>query len=464
MSSELWNTENYDQWIQEGCPENLKVSAIFSRLYKIKIPREIGLLSNLRELDLSFNAITSIPVEIGVLQNLEILDLSCNKIDSFPVELGNLIKLLYLDLSSNAITSLPTSFGNLHALETLNLSQTGLTSFPQGICNMRNLKVLSMCTNRLTYLPLEIGNLQNLNSLFLEYNNIISFPQGICNMRNLKLLSMCINSITSLPPEIGNLQNLEILNLSGNTLTSLPPEIGNLLNLEILNLSNNTLTSLPPEIGNITNLYTLLTAGNEITYIPRNVRRIIERQRHAQGIYRDVQSVHNSTIQRTIKESIMRLLKERETHRDIIELILSDTVLDDFTKESLVEYSGDTSIHTELNLTFHDLLVIVWNRIVVLPNSAEIKAVLNAEMSDARCMCFTGRISRLVNCLNGFDPLVTIQISDNEQIGNIISLVKTQLKDKNEYTVERHKDVVRTRLEELGIVAEEIEAWLEHIE
>ena len=50
---------------------------------------------------------------------------------------------------------------------------------------------------------------------------------------------------------------------------------------------------------------------------------------------------------------------------------------------------------------------------------------MNQEMIDSICKCFTGRISRLINCLNGFSDKVIIQISKNEEINNIISnLVK----------------------------------------
>ena len=37
-------------------------------------------------------------------------------------------------------------------------------------------------------------------------------------------------------------------------------------------------------------------------------------------------------------------------------------------------------------------------------NGHEIKRILNKVMSDALCMCFTGRISRLLNCLPALDP------------------------------------------------------------
>ncbi len=53
-------------------------------------------------------------------------------------------------------------------------------------------------------------------------------------------------------------------------------------------------------------------------------------------------------------------------------------------------------------------------------DSEEIKKILNTEMSDSICKCFTGRLSRLINTLNGFDERVIIKISDNDSIGNII--------------------------------------------
>ena len=60
--------------------------------------------------------------------------------------------------------------------------------------------------------------------------------------------------------------------------------------------------------------------------------------------------------------------------------------------------------------------------------------------------------------------LVVIQISDNEQIGTVISLIKTQLEEKNEYTIEKHKEEARNKLHELEVKDEEIDVWLSYIE
>jgi hypothetical protein len=117
-----------------------------------------------------------------------------------------------------------------------------------------------------------------------------------------------------------------------------------------------------------------------------------------------------------------------------------------------------------MNLTFLDVLTSVWNRISINENANEIKSVLNIEMEDAECKCFTGKISRLVNCLSGIDELVEIQISENEQIGNIITLVRNSLKMEHRYTHALHKSMATTALKEHGYTDEVISAWVKFID
>ena len=287
------------------------------------------------------------------------------------------------------------------------------------------------------------------------------------NVDDVTILNLYNNQLTFLPVEIRQLVSLQNLNLSTNKLTFLPAEIGQLVNLQILVLFNNQLASLPSSLGQCHQLQYLVCSDNPIEYVPPNVFRLIARQKRAQGVYTDRQSVHNSGIQTSVKDSIMRLLSIKPSHNfeAVTALVLSDQTLTQFTKESLVEYCKDESVHTILNLTFSDLLTAVWNRIVANENAVEIKAVLNTEMMDAECKCFTGRISRLVNCLNGFDSSITITINDNEQIGNIILLIKEKLEASIEgYSAAKHRELVRAELEERGYATVVIEEWLEYIE
>jgi hypothetical protein len=136
----------------------------------------------------------------------------------------------------------------------------------------------------------------------------------------------------------------------------------------------------------------------------------------------------------------------------------------------LIEYCQDETVHSLLLLTFSEVLWFVLNTIShdfsdSLETKHEIMQVLNQEILDSECKCFTGRMNRVINCLNGFSSLVDIRISDSEQIGNVIVILRDKALDSSgNYTVEIHKDLVKTELEARGYESDIILQWLEHIE
>ena len=91
----------------------------------------------------------------------------------------------------------------------------------------------------------------------------------------------------------------------------------------------------------------------------------------------------------------------------------------------------------------------------------EIQKRLNEEMQDSECKCFTGRISRLVNCLSGYTDKVSIQISETEEINNIISVIMSKRELK---TIETLKEEVRVALTERGYADDKIAEWLEYVD
>ena len=82
-------------------------------------------------------------------------------------------------------------------------------------------------------------------------------------------------------------------------------------------------------------------------------------------------------------------------------------------------------------------------------------------MNDSECKCFTGRISRLVNCLSGYSPQVNIKISNNEEIGNIISIMKTKHSTEPIHFL---KKLIHSALQDRGYKDADINMWLEYIE
>ena len=236
-------------------------------------------------------------------------------------------------------------------------------------------------------IPETIFRLTNLNTLSIVNNQLITLPDSICALTNLRTLNLVWNRLTTLPNSLSLLTNLQTLCLGWNQLTTLPDSISNLTNLQELDLSVNRLTTLSPCLGNLPRFQTFYYANNPVNYIPLNVMRMINRSKTVRGVYNDSQSVHNSTIQKSLLDSVNRLLAIPPDEKNIINSILEDPILSDITKTRLLEYSEDTSVHTVLNLTFSEMLAVVWNRIQSLESRDEIKKTLNTEIHDAECKC-----------------------------------------------------------------------------
>ena len=90
----------------------------------------------------------------------------------------------------------------------------------------------------------------------------------------------------------------------------------------------------------------------------------------------------------------------------------------------------------------------------------EILEILNEEMKDSLCKCFTGRLSRLVNCLNGFDSRVCVKISENDAISNIIILMKQKYPED----IEMQKSESRKALIERDYSDDVINEWLNYLD
>jgi len=76
------------------------------------------------------------------------------------------------------------------------------------------------------------------------------------------------------------------------------------------------------------------------------------------------------------------------------------------------------------------------------------------------CKCFTGRLSILINCLNGFDPRVQVKISEYDSIANIIILIRNKYDDD----IEKQRLEVTKELTERGYDKQIINEWLSYLE
>jgi hypothetical protein len=101
-------------------------------------------------------------------------------------------------------------------------------------------------------------------------------------------------------------------------------------------------------------------------------------------------------------------------------------------KNLLKSYCNNDYVHSNIKLKFSEVALPVLDYINSHPNKQDLLQILHDEITASEHKCFQGRLSRLINVINGYHPSVHINISPNEQIGNIIIMLKTKCKDLDE--------------------------------
>lgn len=372
-----------------------------------------------------------------------------------------------VDLSNRKLYEVPTWLQLLPNLEDLDLSMNRISEIPEWLGNMTGLKVLDLYKNTIDLLPESNNNLINIEHIRLSYNHFRFIPQCINYMHRLKYLNISHNMIQTIPSSIfENCINLESVCIHNNYLTNIPSSIENLTQLNELVIMKNDIITLPISITRL-NLTTFYYKDNPYEYMSPQVLRYMHRLSNKIDnlhIYSDAQSVHTSSIQKSIVKSIENITSQN------IKIDIDSTlyeILNDVLINCKSELSNDIlieDIHSTLHITFKELLCYVWETIKTLDHQHqdEIKNRLNQEIYESKNKCFTGKLSRLINCLNGFTDLVSITIDESEEIGNIITIVRHRLGEQ--YTVEEHKKIVIEELKERGYPHDTILHWLDYIE
>ena len=404
--------------------------------------------------------------------NLTKLNCSSNKLTSLT-GLKKCIRLRRLNCSNNRLTSL-MGIENCDQLLEIDCYHNKLTSL-MGIKNCTLLQRLDCSYNKLTSLT-GIEKCTQLQGLFCNNNQLTSLT-GIEKCTQLQGLFCNSNQLTSLI-EIENYTHLCVLNCNNNQLISLAG-IENCTQLQEFNCSHNKLTLLTG-IENCTQLREFNCYNNQLTHISQivylrrleylnysnnplaiqniQVQRFLDRiqTNRNSSVYDDNQNVHNSTIQKTVCESIQNLLKDPKPDFNIQTIIDSD--LKQKIKEQLIEYCEDTTVHSVHLLTYFDLLSYVWSRIIRSEHSNELMKILEEQICDSECKCFTGRFNRTLSILVGFFDDIKIEISDNDRISAIVLAIRDQYSDKS---VDEQRKLIVKALEEAGYDEETTRPWID---
>ena len=388
------------------------------------------------------------------------LDLSKKQIRKVR-KLDGLINLQELNLEGNQITDIK-GLEKLTKLQRLNLSNNQIVDIKrlEGLDQLINLQVLNLNLNQIK----EITGLEQLINLrLLELNlNYISEIKGLEKLTNLKELYLNQNKITEIKgfDQLINLQKLSILtdNVSNIYIKELKG-LDKLTNLQTLFLRLNHYHTIESTIILLNNINLIEIFSFSIHPL---VQRMIDRniiKNNKLNSYNNSENVHDSTIHKSISQSIYSILNEK-FQGNLLNDILNESILSTQTKSQLIDYCNINTIHSTLNVSFQEVLDSVWSILNNHQTKNDILNILNTDMNDSICKCFTGRIIRLINCLNRFDTRVNINISQNDELSNIIVLIKTKYPNN----VIKQKEESQKELFGRGFDQNTIDEWTSYLE
>ncbi|OIV93705.1 hypothetical protein TanjilG_16556 [Lupinus angustifolius] len=263
-------------WEGVACNKSRVTSLGLSTMgLKGKLSGDIGGLTELRSLDLSFNRGLTGPLspQLGDLSKLNILILAgCSFNGNIPDALGNLSELSFLALNSNNFTGkVPPSLGKLSKVYWLDLADNQLTgpipvstSTTPGLDLLLKAKHFHFNKNKLSGpIPTELfsSDMVLIHILFDGNSFTGSIPSTIGLVQTLEVLRLDRNFLTGeVPSNLNNLTNINELNLAHNNLTGPLPDLSQMDALNYVDLSNNSFdpSEAPTWFSTLASLTTLV--------------------------------------------------------------------------------------------------------------------------------------------------------------------------------------------------------------
>jgi hypothetical protein len=131
-------------------------------------------------LNLSNNDFVALPKELGDLKVLQELDVSKNRLERLPGAIGNCARLRRLRASGNQIAAIPAEFQQLTLLEELTLSDNAIVEIPLEILRLPKLVSLDLARNDLRRIPVELADAPALEEIDVSGNpKLDSVPPGM---------------------------------------------------------------------------------------------------------------------------------------------------------------------------------------------------------------------------------------------------------------------------------------------
>lgn len=335
-------------------------------------------------------------------------------------------------------TTLKNLFFEFPELRKLSLNKCRLAGVPKFVRNSKKLIFLSLRANYIT--RVERNELpEYIVYLFLQSNKI-EFIDHI--PVHLKFIDFSNNQLTKFPDTILFCSKLKGIMASDNKILSCLPQRRFLAMRKQRFTYEDYITEFRKDYQNS-------FAVKEDTVDTRICSRPLR------ILYDDKQNIHSRSIQNSFFNSTMSLFWTVGWCPKFI--TCGDKNIDAIIYQNCL----DKTVHSVLLIEYRDLFIVVWTRILNEKDPALRENMINRlkqEIMEGRGLCFTGKLTRLVNSLVGFYPDIRIQISTPEQIYAKIQHHLQQHEGKV------NRELLTRELLEIEVPLSKIKEWLDSFE
>jgi hypothetical protein len=176
------------------------------------------------------------------------------------------------------------------------------------------------------------------------------------------------------------------------------------------------------------------------------------------NVYTNNQNVHDHNIESSTNASIIKFISGHKVSNINVFSLIDNFNINAKTKNLLNSYCNSDYVHSNLKLKFSEVALPVLDYINGHDSKTDLLKILDDEIIASENKCFQGRLSRLINVINGYCPDVNINISPNEQIGNVVIMLKSRCKDLDELTSLFTKEMCEREYE-----TDVIDEWITYI-
>jgi hypothetical protein len=363
-------------------------------------------------------------------------------------------------------------------LKTINIRNCGmldnLSSLPSDIENINITNCNWLCLDHLF-----MNDVSKVVTLDLNANRLKYFPENF--PPNLVEFSISLNNVVKIPDENCFGPNITTINIANNKIEKIPQWFRE------LNTGNVNIIALPNWKVKYEDLRGFDTERIEtfqrITHTPFYVDNRIKQKTTAEHS----QNVHNGDIQKSFAQSVNKLLNiEAIPIDDIKSSVFEYYVTRNITKPNIgkrirsvfgqlfgsvdIESSDQRFIkllNLNLNLssvvqrcgvTYFEIFKKIWEITETHEHKEEMRSILRHDIWESKDVCFTGKVTKMVNSMSGFIPEINIGYSENEQINNIVIMIMRKAEIDSTINI---RDEVKKELDLLKIDEEKQKNWLD---